>query len=49
MSLVKFQALLANIAGNRRISLGRLLGYAAERKILPGKILGEGNQLIPPK
>ena len=49
MSLVEFQALLANIAGNRRISLGRLLGYAAERKILPAKILGEDSQLIPPK
>lgn len=49
MSLPEYHTLLANLAGTRRIALGRLLAYAAERKIPPERILGDGNQLIPPK
>ena len=49
MSLEEYHTLLANLAGTRRILLGRLLAYAAERKIAPERILGEENQLIPPK
>jgi hypothetical protein len=49
MSLPEYHTLLANLAGTRRIALGRLLAFAAERKIPPERILGEYNQLIPPK
>jgi hypothetical protein len=49
MSLPEYHTLLANLAGTRRIALGRLLAYAAERKITPERILGKANQLIPPK
>lgn len=49
MSLPEYHMLLANLAGTRRIAIGRLLAYAAERKITAERILEETNQLIPPK
>jgi hypothetical protein len=49
MALEDFHTMLANLAGTRRIAIGSLLSYAAERRITPDRLLGAGNQLIPPK
>ena len=49
MALEDFHAMLANLASTRRIAIGSLLAYAAERRISADRLLGNGNQLIPPK
>jgi len=48
MALSDFHAMLANLAGTRRIQMATLLNYAAERKLPITELFGEKNQLIPP-
>ena len=43
-----YHAMLANLAGTRRINMAMFLSYAAERKLEPGVLFGENSQLIPP-
>ncbi len=49
MALEDFHTMLANLAGTRRIAIGSLLYYAAGRGITIDRLLGETNQLMPPK
>ncbi len=48
MSLADFHAMLANLAGSRRIQIATLMSYAVERKLPLGQLFGEDNQLTPP-
>jgi hypothetical protein len=44
-----YHAMIRNLAGTRRIKMSLLQSYAAERKLEISDMLGEDNQLIPPK
>ena len=48
MSISDFHAMLANLAGSRRIRMATLLKYAGDRKLPPLALLGDCNQLTPP-
>jgi hypothetical protein len=48
MSLSDFHAMLANLAGSRRIQMATALSYAVERKLPLQQLFGESNQLTPP-
>jgi hypothetical protein len=48
MSEDDYHAMLANLAGTRRINMAMFLSYAAERKLEPGVLFGEVSQLFPP-
>jgi hypothetical protein len=48
MSPADFHAMLANLAGYRRIQMATLLKYAGDRKLQPTALLGDKNQLTPP-
>lgn len=48
MSPADFHAMLANLAGSRRISMATLIRYAASRKLPLAEFLGAENQLMPP-
>ena len=48
MAAADFHAMLANLAGTRRIPMALLVSHAAERKLPLGELFGDGNQLIPP-
>lgn len=48
MALSEFHTMLANLAGTQRIQMATLLKYAGDRKLPPGLLFGEQNQLTPP-
>ncbi len=48
MATDEYHAMLANLAGTRRINMATLLSYARERKLQPGLLFRPDDQLIPP-
>jgi hypothetical protein len=48
MAMSDYHAMLANLAGTKRIQMATMLKYAGDRKLQPEALLGDPNPLTPP-